>query len=160
MSEYEFKTVNGKKKPVHVLIAESLLGRKLAPDEVVHHINGNKKDNRPENLQVMQRGEHSKLHALERSENGPSPETLKKQSEAQKGRINAARKLSEDEVMEIVGLLWEGHSLAGIGRVFHVQSGTIAAIRDGKAYRDVLEKIPDLRIPICPPYYAGNPCES
>ncbi|MCQ2172185.1 MAG: HNH endonuclease [Bacteroidales bacterium] len=47
----------------HVLVAEKLLGRKLAKDEVVHHLDGNKVNNRPENLLVMLRSQHVRLHA-------------------------------------------------------------------------------------------------
>jgi len=43
----------------HILIAEQKLGRPLAPDEVVHHLNGIKYDNREENLFVMPRRKHS-----------------------------------------------------------------------------------------------------
>lgn len=47
----------------HRAVAEKMLGRKLRSDEVVHHLNHDKLDNRPENLQVMSRAEHVKAHA-------------------------------------------------------------------------------------------------
>lgn len=46
----------------HRKIMEDFLGRKLLFDEVVHHKNGNKRDNRLENLELMTRSDHMKLH--------------------------------------------------------------------------------------------------
>lgn len=46
----------------HRKIMEELLGRKLLPNEDVHHINGIYDDNRPENLMVMDHSDHLKLH--------------------------------------------------------------------------------------------------
>ena len=46
----------------HRLIAQRMLGRLIEKNEVVHHKNGNKLDNREENLQVMSRSEHEILH--------------------------------------------------------------------------------------------------
>lgn len=49
----------------HIVIMEKHLGRKLAKNEVVHHINKIKTDNQIENLQVMQRGAHTRLHKFQ-----------------------------------------------------------------------------------------------
>lgn len=42
-------------------MAEQKMGRDLVKGEVVHHINGIRHDNMPENLQVMTASEHSRL---------------------------------------------------------------------------------------------------
>lgn len=51
-------------KAEHRLIVEQDLGRELRSDEIVHHLNGNKMDNRLDNLVVMTRSEHAVAHAL------------------------------------------------------------------------------------------------
>lgn len=50
----------------HRIIMENYLGRLLNPNEVVHHINSNKKDNRIENLELMTCSEHARKHAMQR----------------------------------------------------------------------------------------------
>lgn len=45
----------------HHKVAEQKLGRKLKPNEVVHHVNRNKLDNHPDNLYVCGNHEHSMI---------------------------------------------------------------------------------------------------
>lgn len=58
---------NGKRKmPLqHDLIMEEHIGRKLRPDEIVHHKDRNRSNNELDNLQLMTRAEHSLYHAKE-----------------------------------------------------------------------------------------------
>lgn len=46
----------------HRLIMEKKIGRYLTKDEIVHHINGEKKDNNIDNLEITNRGFHNKIH--------------------------------------------------------------------------------------------------
>lgn len=46
----------------HRRVAEKMIGRALSSDEIVHHINGNKLDNRAENLAIVSRSEHARIH--------------------------------------------------------------------------------------------------
>lgn len=68
-AEYKFcvGTKNGRRE--HREIIEKATGRKLGYNEIVHHKNGNKLDNRLDNLCIMSRSEHSRQHTKEQWEN-------------------------------------------------------------------------------------------
>jgi hypothetical protein len=48
------------------LVMERHLKRHLRTDEIVHHINGDHSDDRLENLQVVTRAEHARIHLKNR----------------------------------------------------------------------------------------------
>ena len=72
---YPFTNLNGyiqvkcsfhptkKSQPWHRMVAEHAIGNTLPEGAVIHHINGDITDNRPENLQICKsRGEHTAIH--------------------------------------------------------------------------------------------------
>ena len=70
---YKIIQVNGKSVREHRHIMEKHLGRKLGPKEHIHHFNGDRLDNRLENLTILTNKEHAMLHWSD-------PEMIKLQS--------------------------------------------------------------------------------
>jgi hypothetical protein len=46
----------------HVRVMELSMGRRIKPGEIVHHKDGDKRNNHPANLDLMTAGAHSKYH--------------------------------------------------------------------------------------------------
>ena len=51
---------------VHRTVAKNKVGGTIFPGMIVHHVDGDKRNFRKENLYIMSRSNHSKLHFLER----------------------------------------------------------------------------------------------
>jgi hypothetical protein len=50
---------------IHVVAMEERLGRRLRPDETVHHIDGDRQNNDDDNLALVTRAGHGRWHRLE-----------------------------------------------------------------------------------------------
>ena len=93
-----------KGKKLHRLIWEDFYNKKIPDGYVIHHLNGDKTDNRIQNLQCVERSKHIAFH-----NKNISDETRKKRSESKKGVKNpnygkkasyeTRRKMSESSKM-------------------------------------------------------------
>ena len=63
---YVLVNIRGKYILEHRHVMEEKIGRKLLRSENVHHKNGNKLDNRINNLEIIDHREHSRIHTAQR----------------------------------------------------------------------------------------------
>jgi hypothetical protein len=104
---------------------ENHLGRKLQRHEVVHHINGDKRDNRIENLAIVLLPEHSRMHMKEIN----PPGTLNKK----------CRKLTDEQVKTVFELHRNKLSYRAIGKIFGVDKRVVKCILTGVYYKELFQ---------------------
>ncbi len=130
MSRYKkIKLKDGTTRDEHRLVMESIIGRKLTFNEVVHHKNEDKSDNDPGNLEVEFRANHSRKH-------------MKKYSQSPTFHLRkysiAMRKLTDDQVRQIRLLKQLGYGSKKLSRMFGVSRHSIKDLLTGKTYKDVI----------------------
>jgi hypothetical protein len=69
---YEITTGKNKGRSVHVVLMEQKIGRRIYSHECVHHKDGDRSNNDIENLELMTKSGHTRLHATERIIKGVS----------------------------------------------------------------------------------------
>jgi hypothetical protein len=58
----QFKDGNGQWMLTHRRVAEKMVGGKIYSGREVHHVDGNKSNNRPSNLRIVSSEEHKRIH--------------------------------------------------------------------------------------------------
>jgi hypothetical protein len=142
--EYEIGP-DGKVLYIHRKNMEQKLGRKLTSDEVVHHIDENKLNNDPDNLELTDSVKHGKHHWDLKTEY-----ELEKHKEwaSKHGKINGPKncaigskhpnsKLNEDKVKRIKELLKDGQSQSSLGRLYNVDRTVIRDIKFNRSWKHV-----------------------
>ncbi len=87
------------------LVMEKKLGRFLKPDEVVHHVNHNKLDDPLENLTIVTRVEHGKIHCT--------------------GVANPAYRADVDAEIHVLPLALRGYTIPKMANQLHCSKPTI-----------------------------------
>lgn len=67
---YPMIAFGDKRMYLHRIVAEMIIGRELTSDDIIHHKDENKWNCNPDNIEVVSRSTHMKIHVKERDELG------------------------------------------------------------------------------------------
>lgn len=112
---------------MHRVLAEQKIGRPLQPGEMVHHIDGNFRNNHPDNLQIVSRSEHIKIHRGDMEKNAFHPV----------GEDSPNHKLSVVQVVEIRARCNSGESFASIAKSFGITAVNVRYINSRRTWKHV-----------------------
>lgn len=109
-----YKKLHGKHE--HRVIAEQKIGRALLSNEHVHHIDGDKHNNHPNNLEVLLHSEHARLHA----------------KDVACGEKSHRAKLTEIQVVEIRN---SSLSTAKLGKIYGISQSAAWRVKTNQTYK-------------------------
>lgn len=128
MNHYKAIKVNGVKRDLHRHIVETYLGRRLPYNKVVHHIDEDRHNNDPDNLDIMTRAGHARLHQTGKKLSTVTKRKIRKAK--RETRIGAA--LSVEQVQIVKMLLNMNVKQSEIARSFNVSKFCIWKIKSGR----------------------------
>jgi hypothetical protein len=156
-SRYRKRKVKGRTHSEHRLVAEEIHGP-LGPDVVVHHVNGDPHDNRPENLEVLTHEQHSRLHNDKHPRQKdcgvcgetftPAPtkraraktcskDCARRLMAAQVGSKKGTAKLTEGQVREIRRRAADGEAQKDLCAEFGIKQAAMSRLVNRKTWRHV-----------------------
>jgi len=126
---------DGKKVYIHREILEKKLGRKLKKGEVSHHKDNNKRNNVPENLEVLTEQTHGKHHYEQLSDLEKLEQTLHLKKKF--GEENGQSKLKEIDVLAIREALNNGVMGKDLAIKYNVDATLISQIKHRKIWNNI-----------------------
>lgn len=123
---------DGTTRDEHRLVMEAHLGRRLETEEVVHHKNGDKQDNRIENLELTTKGEHAIMHMT------PKQLAILATCDKACGEEHGFAKLKEEQVLEIRDRHSKGVKVCAMKNDYPVSLGTLYDICQGRKWKHLL----------------------